>query len=178
MKLKFLSFLAASLLLLAPSGANAHDLLLDIDPAPGSVITETNPTFTLTFNNPLLVISGESNASLETKLAAGDWQSHEVLIEGPVLTSKVGLVESGTYELRWKVVSSDGHPITGESYFTVDLPDLGSENEPVLVTENPNPSEVENTGSMTGFYIGLAMVIAGVIFAPIGLIIRRRARNS
>jgi len=31
---------------------------------------------------------------------------------------------------------------------------------------------------MVGFYIGLAMVVLGVIFAPIGLVIRRRAIRS
>jgi hypothetical protein len=44
----------------------------------------------------------------------------------------------------------------------------------------PGPTEVlaDSDRSLVGFYVGLAMVVLGVIFAPIGLIIRRRAKKS
>lgn len=162
--------------------AKGHDLLIDIQPAAATVLTEGSFEATLTFNNPLLVVAGETNAELSTKLVgATDWVNHEIEIAGPVLTAQVNLTESGEYDLRWKVVSSDGHPISGESTFSLELSGTSSEEEasaPVLIGPALVEAASQDGGSLVGFYIGLAMVILGVIFAPIGLIIRRRARRS
>jgi hypothetical protein len=96
-----------------------------------------------------------------------------------VLTAQINLSESGDYDLRWKVVSSDGHPISGESIFTLELATSQPQEieAPILISPAPI-QESDAGGSMVGFYIGLAMVVLGVIFAPIGLMIRRRARKS
>lgn len=160
--------------------AKGHDLLIDIQPASEAVLTEGSFEAKLTFNNPLLVVEGETNAELSTKpVGSVDWVSHEIVVMDSVLTAQINLNESGDYDLRWKVVSSDGHPISGESTFTLEL---GSSEEqetdaPILIAPAPT-QEQDSGGSMVGFYIGLAMVVLGVIFAPIGLMIRRRARKS
>lgn len=162
--------------------AKGHDLLIDIQPGAAAVLTEGSFEAKLTFNNPLLVVAGETNAELATKLVGSeDWVDQEIEVMGQVLTAQVSLSESGEYDLRWKVVSSDGHPISGESTFLLDLAEApGSEESSPPVLIGPALVEAASTdgGSLVGFYIGLAMVILGVIFAPIGLIIRRRARRS
>jgi methionine-rich copper-binding protein CopC len=160
--------------------AKGHDLLVDIQPASGAVLTEGSFEAILTFNNPLLVVEGETNAELSTKLVGSDdWVSHEISVMDSVLTAQINLSEAGDYDLRWKVVSSDGHPISGESTFTLELEtSQPQETEaPILIAPAPIQESSEG-GSMVGFYIGLAMVVLGVIFAPIGLMIRRRARKS
>jgi methionine-rich copper-binding protein CopC len=161
--------------------AKGHDLLIDIEPASGAVLTQGNFEAKLTFNNPLLVVEGETNAELSTKLAgSGDWVTHEIEVMDSALTAQIILSEAGDYDLRWKVVSSDGHPITGESTFTLELETPAQETDPeapILIAPAPI-QEQSSGGSMVGFYIGLAMVVLGVIFAPIGLMIRRRARKS
>jgi hypothetical protein len=90
------------------------------------------------------------------------------------------LSEAGDYDLRWKVVSSDGHPISGDSTFTLAIEDaIDSEDSesPIVIAPAPTGEQTPGDRSLVGFYIGLAMVILGVIFAPIGLMIRRRARK-
>jgi methionine-rich copper-binding protein CopC len=160
--------------------AKGHDLLIDIQPASQAVITEGSFEAKLTFNNPLLVVEGETNAELSTKPVGSDeWVSHEIMVMDSVLTAQINLSEAGDYDLRWKVVSSDGHPISGESTFTLELEVSQPEEteSPILIA--PAPIQEQGAGdSMIGFYIGLAMVVLGVIFAPIGLMIRRRARKS
>jgi copper resistance protein C len=162
--------------------AKAHDLLIAIEPAAGAVVTESSFEAKLTFNNPLLVVEGETNAELSTKpVGSTEWVNHDLEIVGPVLTAQVSLSEPGEYDLRWKVVSSDGHPISGDSMFTLEIE--GSANaedseSPILIAPAPISEQASGEGSLVGFYIGLAMVILGVIFAPIGLMIRRRARKS
>lgn len=172
--------LLATLLFALP--AKAHDLLIEIEPPAGAIVTESSFEAKLTFNNPLLVVAGETNAELSTKPAGStEWVNHDLAIAGAVLTAQVSLSEPGEYDLRWKVVSSDGHPISGESTFTLEIE--ASENtedaeSPILIAPAPTGEQASGEGSLVGFYIGLAMVILGVIFAPIGLMIRRRARQS
>lgn len=162
--------------------ASGHDLLVDIYPAPGQVINQRSFEATLVFNNPLLVLEGETNAELSTKAIGTDnWVSHPVSLSDRTLTAQVVLTEIGDYDLRWKVVSSDGHPISGESTFSVmaSAPKEQTDSpEPNLIQPNPTTSENNSEGSMVGFYVGLGMVALGAIFAPIGLMIRRRARKS
>jgi methionine-rich copper-binding protein CopC len=160
--------------------AKGHDELIDIQPASGAVLTEGSFEAKLTFNNPLLVVEGETNAELSTRPVGSDeWVPHEIVIMDSVLTAQINLTEAGDYDLRWKVVSSDGHPISGESTFTLEIgsPQQQETEAPILIA--PAPIQESNQGgSMVGFYIGLGMVVLGVIFAPIGLMIRRRARKS
>ena len=180
MRLKsFIVLVFLSLLLLTPQ-ASAHDRLLEISPGQAEVIQEGSFEAKLTFNNPLLVVSGGSNARFETRLSEeNNWTAHEVLISGRILTARIVLSKPGEYDLRWRVVSSDGHPISGESNFILDIPvpvDESGEGDSSVIA--PNPVSADSERSLVGFYIGLAMVVTGVIFAPIGLIIRRRAKKS
>jgi copper resistance protein C len=164
-------------LLFAPT-SSAHDLLVDINPAASAILTDGRFEAKLTFNNPLLVVAGESNAQLATKpVASNDWTEHEVSVSGRVMSAQVVLTEPGKYDLRWKVVSSDGHPISGTSNFSLDIESSG-ESSPSVIDKGPSQVSEESERSMVGFYIGLAMVILGVIFAPIGLVMRRRAMRS
>jgi copper resistance protein C len=182
MRLKSSIAFALLATLLFASPAKAHDLLIEIEPAAGAIVTESSFEAKLTFNNPLLVVAGETNAEVSTKPAGStEWVNHDLAIAGAVLTAQVSLSEPGQYDLRWKVVSSDGHPISGESTFTLESE--ASENtegaeSPILIAPAPTGEQASGEGSLLGFYIGLAMVILGVIFAPIGLMIRRRARQS
>ena len=179
LKSSFALALLATAVFAFPS--QGHDLLIDIEPASGAVLTEASFEAKLTFNNPLLVVEGETNAELSTKLAgSGDWVSHEIVVLDSVLTAQVILSEAGDYDLRWKVVSSDGHPISGESNFTLELETPAEQTDseaPILIAPAPI-QEQSSDDLMVGFYIGLGMVVLGVIFAPIGLMIRRRARKS
>jgi methionine-rich copper-binding protein CopC len=162
--------------------AKSHDLLIEIEPVAGAVITEGSFEAKLTFNNPLLVVEGETNAELATKLVGSDeWLNHDVFVADQVLTAQIDLSEAGDYDLRWKVVSSDGHPISGDSTFTLEIESAVNQEDsesPILIAPAPVGEQSSGEGSLVGFYIGLAMVILGVIFAPIGLMIRRRARKS
>ena len=162
--------------------AKSHDLLIEIEPVAGAVITEGSFEAKLTFNNPLLVVEGETNAELATKLVGSDeWKNHDVFVADQVLTAQISLSEAGDYDLRWKVVSSDGHPISGDSTFTLEIESAVNQEDsesPILIAPAPVGEQSSGEGSLVGFYIGLAMVILGVIFAPIGLMIRRRARKS
>lgn len=181
MRLKSSITLALVATLLFAYPAKAHDLLIEIEPAAGAVVTEGSFEAKLTFNNPLLVVEGETNAELATKLVESeDWVTHEVVVMDQTLTAQISLIEAGDYDLRWKVISSDGHPISGDSTFTLAIEETVNPEDseaPILIAPAPISEQSSGDGSLVGFYIGLGMVILGVIFAPIGLMIRRRAKK-
>jgi methionine-rich copper-binding protein CopC len=168
---------AAAALLLLQTPAYAHDLLVDINPAPGEVISTSSFEAVLTFNNPLLVIESETNAEFATKLqGTSDWATHPISIEDKTMVAQVELTEAGAYDLRWSVVGSDGHTISGDSTFVLE----GAESEetavPYVDIEPVTTSESQDIPAL--FYVGLGLVALGAVFAPIGLMMRRKSKKS
>lgn len=173
-----ISITALLALLLIQSPAYAHDALVDITPAPGEVISTSSFEAVLTFNNDLLVIESEANAEVATKLQGStDWISHPVTITGKTMVAQVALSEAGSYDLRWSVVGSDGHTISGDSNFVLE--GLVSEETAQPLTTGAEISTTSETQDIpAGFYVGLALVALGAVFAPIGLMMRRKSKKS
>ena len=165
-------------LLLIPTPAQAHDLLVDINPAPGDVISSSSFEAVLTFNNPLLVVESETNAEVATKLqGSSDWTIHPFTIDDRTLVAQVELSEPGAYDLRWSVVGSDGHTISGDSNFVLE--GVPSEETAVPLTSEPELATASESQDIpAGFYVGLALVALGAVFAPIGLMMRRKSKKS
>jgi methionine-rich copper-binding protein CopC len=174
-----LTALLALLLIPTSAPAQAHDLLVNISPAPGAVVASSSFEAVLTFNNPLLVIEGETNAELSTKLVdSTEWTAHPLEISGTTLVALVVVAEAGSYDLRWSVVSSDGHQISGDSTFAVDIATIEGGEAVALTAVEPEQSAAESAEIPAGFYVGLLMVALGAVFAPIGLMMRRRSKKS
>lgn len=115
----FLAGLAVAVVavLATAAPASAHDKLLSSDPAPDQALHEAPSTVELTFSADVL----EMGAAIVVADADGtDWVSEPPTIDGPTVTAALdeGMPDAG-YEIRWRVVSSDGHPISGVVPFTV-----------------------------------------------------------
>lgn len=100
-----------------PTAASAHDQLLSSDPADGSSLEASPETVRLDFSSDIMAEGAEIvviDASY-TDHATGD-----VVVDGSTASIAVtpGLPAAG-YQARWRVVSSDGHPISGIVSFTV-----------------------------------------------------------
>lgn len=97
--------------------ASAHDELLGSTPAPGEALATAPETVTLHFSADVMTMG----AVIVVADADGvDWVDGSPQVEGTTVTARVraGLPDAG-YELRWRVVSGDGHPIAGILPFTV-----------------------------------------------------------
>jgi copper resistance protein C len=118
MKLRWIG-LALALLLSLASGANAHDQLVDSSPSNGAVLEPGVQVIALTFAEDLLdlgsgaqiIITGPKQDQLVNNGCA--------LIDGRVASTTIQLVEEGDYVVGWRVVSGDGHPISGSLAFSV-----------------------------------------------------------
>jgi hypothetical protein len=100
------------------SPAFAHDALASADPAANSTVAGDLNQVTLTFSEPPL-------AGLETGIVISvtgpdgkEVSTGTVRVDGSTLTKPVDLTATGNYELAWRSVSVDGHPISGSYPFT------------------------------------------------------------
>lgn len=97
--------------------ASAHDELISSSPTPGAVLAEAPVSVTLDFSAEVLT----TGAVIVIADARGDdWVAAPAVVQGTTVTADVreDMPDAG-YELRWRVVSADGHPISGVIPFTV-----------------------------------------------------------
>ncbi|MBS1697911.1 MAG: copper resistance protein CopC [Actinobacteria bacterium] len=183
-----LTALAAALgvgLALATAGttaASAHDALDSTDPASGSTV-KTLSAVTLTFSADPLGTDGTA----VIQVIGPDKKYYETAcpdLSGPVASSPVALGAAGTYEVLWRVVSSDGHPISGSSTFSY-APD-GSATPAAAGSATPacGPAAAESTGTPaaasddTGLWIGLGIGAVVLVGVGVGAWALARGRRS
>jgi copper transport protein len=110
----------ATLLLVAcfASEALAHASLVSVEPRDGSVLTEAPKLIELRFNES--VTAGAINLiDAQGKLRSD--AKVEASADSVVVTPPVGLPQ-GTSIISYRVISEDGHPVTGSVTFTVGEP--------------------------------------------------------
>jgi methionine-rich copper-binding protein CopC len=165
------------------SPAFAHDQRVDIQPAAGESIAAGEVTITLLFGDELLTIPGGNNAEVLAKLEGSEtWIPAVVETNKRELSAVLQLQNAGSYKIKWKVVTSDGHPITGESTLEVEASNVAVPEtavpEPFPLTTAPSSSPGDSNSPTGLFYLGLTMVVLGAVFAPIGLVMRRRSTRK
>ncbi|ONH56287.1 copper resistance protein CopC [Frankia sp. CcI49] len=110
-----LLLLVLAALLAAPRAAWAHSTVLRTEPGDGSTVNAPPDRISLVFNEPVwtdyatVVVTGSDGRTLQT----GPPQVIETTLTVPLRGAT-----PGGYHVTWRVVSADGHPITGEFSFT------------------------------------------------------------
>lgn len=106
----------ATLCLAAP--AFAHDVLTDSTPADGASVAVGPSEVTLTFNAP--VQFGDNRLTV-TGPDGQQWENSDVAtVDGnSVSTSVAPLGPAGEYDVGYRIISADGHPVSGEVTFTL-----------------------------------------------------------
>jgi copper resistance protein C len=113
------TLLSLATLLALATPALAHTSLVGSDPAEGATVTAAPEVITLTFTDPMeaefstVTITGPDGTD-----AAGNLRSDGAAVAVTVAP----LTASGRYEIGYRVLSQDGHPVTGTLAFTLDLP--------------------------------------------------------
>lgn len=106
---------------LFPLAASAHAVLESSSPAPSQALPTSPEVIRLDFSEA--IESGFSRIQLfdsgENSISIGD------ILRDPsdasVITSSVPALDDGVYVVVWRVVSVDGHPVTGAFPFSVGL---------------------------------------------------------
>jgi methionine-rich copper-binding protein CopC len=124
--------LAGLALLLGSTPALAHTKLLSSDPADGASLDSAPQRVSLTFNETMtpgfstITVVGPDGAHYETGQVGAEG--------GTVSIALLPLGAAGRYEIGYRVVSADGHPVTGSVAFTLTTPG------PDATTAAPDPA--------------------------------------
>jgi hypothetical protein len=146
---KFAKAVSMSLSVLALAGlglfalaapASAHNSLTGSNPADKAVLDAGPGEIVLTFDQP--VQEGEGLNSIAVTGPDGEqWQGGAATVDSNVVTAPVReLGPSGTYTIGYRIVSADGHPVSGELTFTVNTAGSGTpaaEGDPGWIDMNP-----------------------------------------
>lgn len=162
-------FAVLSLLLAPAPAASAHAALIDSDPVEGSVLERAPDEVVLVFNEAVQPIGGgfqlvSSSAGTIPLQAHG--RGRTVVVELPET------IAAGTQLLGWRVVSADGHPISGTLIFHLGAPSM--EQAPAgRGVEGEEPAVQAAYSFLTGtHYLGL-LLFAGLLVIE-RLVLRRR----
>jgi methionine-rich copper-binding protein CopC len=139
---------------LAPASvAFAHSDLQSTSPLAGETVEAGRIDVTLKFNEEILTGEGSGAVISVIGPVEADPVEHSDgcvdAIRGSLVIEGVSLDQPGTYEVNWRVVSADGHPIEGVYEFKV-VNTTGYEAAGVGSCENSLLGEPKTTSENTG----------------------------
>lgn len=171
--------------------ASAHNVLISSDPADGSTIraapTEVEFTFDLPVQNfdPAISVTGPDGHQ---------YQSGAAQINGNVVSSAVALGPAGGYIAAFRIVSADGHPVTGEIRFTLAggastatgsagsapsaafSPGAGAAPTPTPVSAS---AQIAAPGSGLSAWLWIGLIVAAVLIGgAVVVLLRRPSRDG
>lgn len=99
--------------------AQAHNTLIGSDPEDGSRIATAPSRITLTFDQPVR----RTLAQVTVTGPEGFTRTAAVTVDDETVTADVGeLGPAGRYTVGYRVLSNDGHPVSGKITFTLTAP--------------------------------------------------------
>lgn len=173
---------AAVAALAAPLPASAHSVLIGTAPKARSAVTSPRSTVKLTFNEAVQT----SFAQVVVTDAAGDRLSvgKPDIVDATVTQRIRPFRSAGGYRVAWRVVSADGHPVSGTFTFTVRTGAVttGSPTATATASVTASPSAGRASGEQGQSFlqrhavhvlIGLVVVVVGG-----GILLWERRRRS
>jgi methionine-rich copper-binding protein CopC len=197
--------LTATLLAGPVAPAAAHDGLLSSTPGAGETVTEAPSAVVLTFSGEILAGSPTAVVIEVTDPAGTVLSEGETAVDGVTVTQQLTPnLPAGDYTVTWRVVSSDGHPISSEFHFfvadtagpaaapTPSPEDTAGESTPTpTLTAEPSPSstaaasdgyggEVSGGGAMLPIMLvtGIVLVMGVLVVGVLRLGQKRRAQDA
>ena len=183
--MKFRLF-AASILALVTSvtltalPASSHEQLVDQEPKSGQVLEAGISEVRLSFSDDL--ISLDNSAGSEIVIL--DENQNPVnngcaVIDARTAIARADIDTPGTYQVGWRVVPGDGHPISGSFSFVVENNSGYIADPDYLFTECANPYNPESlvVESQTPEYV-YWLLWASLPLAAVGLFLLLRSKNK
>jgi copper resistance protein C len=165
--------LAGSVLLIGPVAPSwAHAEIISSNPADGSTVSSVPASVTLTFTDE--IDQQFVRTAVTTPAGSGVVQSTAVRQTVTVPVSSAG---PGAYKVLYRVVSADGHPISGQLRFTVaGTPTATPPSTSAATSASSSPAASKESasdsgsGSGAGWMLPVAILLAvvaggGAVFA-------------
>ncbi|MET0234880.1 MAG: copper resistance CopC family protein [Kibdelosporangium sp.] len=106
--------------------ALAHNSLIGSTPGDKATVESGPQTLTLTFDQPVQGGDGVNTISIRDP-QGNHWEAGPPAASGSQVTAPVRpLGPSGVYSVAWRVLSADGHPVSGGFSFTLSTAGTGT----------------------------------------------------
>lgn len=160
---------AVALLLGGAGTALAHNVLVSSDPADGAKLDTGPAQVRLTFDQPV-------REGYDTVTVVGPdgtyWTDGQERVDGNVVTAPVRqLGPAGTYTVGYRILSNDGHPVSGKVTFTLTKPGGGTPAPAPQNPRQPEPGRPSDSGGMPvwPWIAGAVVVVALGLFLALRL---------
>ena len=167
--------LIAGVVLGAPAApALAHDQLIEQSPAEGEEFATAPTEATLRFSGEILDLGTELALVKDADGSVIAFPATFVASPGGRVTQQLPALDDGEYTLNWRVVSEDGHPISGSIHFGVGMP--AGDGPDAMATAAPASSDLfgQLAGTPLGIGLGIAALAAAVGGAALVVVRLRR----
>ncbi|HEY3683158.1 MAG TPA: copper resistance CopC family protein [Streptosporangiaceae bacterium] len=164
--------LAVVLVVLGAAGpASAHNVLVGSSPHDGAKLRHGPRAVVLTFNQP--VQHGYDTITV-TGPGGGRWEAGATTVDDRTVRVRVRpLGPAGAYTVGYRILSADGHPVSGELKFSLRTAGTGTPSSPGPTTA-AQAANADGGGGLAWLWIAIVVVIA--VGAVIALL--RRARDT
>jgi len=109
-----------SLILATAPAANAHTSLVSSNPKSNEMLMESPKSISITFNEDLIKISGKNVSKISLSNTIGNVKLGAITINKGTITAKLlKTLPVSKYKVTYRVISADGHPVSGSYNFWV-----------------------------------------------------------
>lgn len=179
---------ASALPLAAAAPAAAHDRLASSDPGDGATLDVAPDAVTLTMSSTPLGLGTRVQVTGPAGVVSeGDAQVVDATVRQPLVADR----PAGSYEVQWRVTSSDGHPVSGSFTFTASTATGGAApsgttagaptqeptDAPAPDATTPAVDPVSQAGSGGGPAVAVGAAVV-VVLAGIGAVTALRRRRG
>jgi len=165
---------ALALLALGPAPSQAHSQLVSSTPANGAVLAVAPTDVTFVFDEPLLpdldTISINTEAGVNVASRRVEPVNNTLSMPWPTD------VKPGTYQVAYRIVSGDGHPVTGAITFSYGTP--AAPGSPPSATEVTEDSVVVEDSAPVGTVVSIVALIAAVLSISLIVVLVKRGNNQ
>lgn len=181
----FIAVLLAFFTIVPANASFAHTDVAVTTPADGSTVKSGLLDVTVSFNDAIVNLDGSSQI-IVTDTDGTEVIGSCVVVDKKVLTKKITVYSAGVYNVAWRTVAEDGHPISGKFSFTAEGDYEGGDDYPsCAATDTDNGkypvATVPSTNKTTaGSDPTLWLILGGllVVLATVGYSIWRLKRRS
>jgi copper resistance protein C len=173
-------------LLVGTGVASAHNVLVGSDPANNASFATAPTSVTFHFDlpvqnfEPIVAVTGPDGKQYQTGTAT---------VNGNDVSSGLSLGPAGAYTAAYRIVSADGHPVTGEIHFTLTAASGGTGasgsadvSAPVtsgsaVETVAPAPVAAGSSGSGGSAWLWIGLVVAALLIAGAAVLLLRKPKQ-
>jgi copper resistance protein C len=144
--------------------ASAHNTLISSNPAQDASVAAGPQTVVLTFDEPVQEGKGLNSVAI-TGPDGKEWQGGPATVDSNVVSAPLReLGPTGVYTIGYRIVSADGHPVSGKVTFTLTTAGNGT---PAAVSANLTTPDGSGGVPIWVWLVGAAVLLGAGLFVAL-----------